>query len=525
MGAEQSTVATGRQLYPWSHENAHLGEEYPPATEAAIRRRVLSLSQSRIAFMTRRGEPEDAPTTEDSDSQIEQLMPRVQGLLQHDKRVALWFARLVPDELSEQEFWRNYWSHVRQCHRLQEPIYKIKQIEGPPREPTEPTDSESNESIESFEPTDSKQEDSSSDTFSDDDKEHTEDAIKDKEPAEQVDVEQVLRQSYLPRVCRQRTRHEAPIRWAIIGCGNVVIKHSGVSFLHAENSTLVGVLSTSATRVSQFRDSLRTHGVSDEVVEGIRAYRSLDELLADRRVDAVYVATRPDAHAAVAERLAAAQLPCLVEAPFARSFLETRAVLREFEKNNAPVFVAHQRRLEPRVQELRRVCREVLAPLHAVTWRFRSTAARVCDTADWRLNARCAGAGLWMQYAPHVLDVVRYLLPEDDVLSQLDGHCVRAPGVITEQSQEQLAPEWQVETTVCASFLTQGGIVGSILFDSMAPEQEQCDVLEITGAHGMARIALFDSDAPCQYRLHGQSAQEWRLGSAPTQVGAKALGE
>src|SRR5688500_4072884 len=97
------------------------------------------------------------------------------------------------------------------------------------------------------------------------------------------------------------------IRWGIIGCGDVTEVKSGPGFQKARGSALVAVMRRDRAKAEDFA---RRHGVP-------RAYTDAEALIADPDVDAVYIATPPSSHRALALQVAAARKPCLVEKPMA----------------------------------------------------------------------------------------------------------------------------------------------------------------------------------------------------------------
>src|SRR3954462_2092990 len=105
---------------------------------------------------------------------------------------------------------------------------------------------------------------------------------------------------------------DRPIRWGIIGCGDVTEKKSGPAFAKASGSALVAVMRRSADLAA---DYAKRHGVP-------RWYADAQQLIDDPEVDAVYVATPPGSHAEYAIRVAAAGKPVYVEKPMARTHVE-----------------------------------------------------------------------------------------------------------------------------------------------------------------------------------------------------------
>ena len=76
------------------------------------------------------------------------------------------------------------------------------------------------------------------------------------------------------------------IRWGMIGCGSVAEVKSGPGFYKSPHSALSAVASTTPERTRSFAER---HGVP-------KYYDTTEQLLADKDIDAVYIATPPSSH-------------------------------------------------------------------------------------------------------------------------------------------------------------------------------------------------------------------------------------
>src|SRR5258706_8424693 len=124
------------------------------------------------------------------------------------------------------------------------------------------------------------------------------------------------------------------IRWGIIGCGDVTEVKSGPGFQKAEGSALVAVMRRDAAKAE---DYARRHNVP-------RWYADADALIADRDVDAVYIATPPSSHEEYVLKAAKARKPVLVEKPMAMSVAECEAMIAACRSAGVPLRVAYYRR-------------------------------------------------------------------------------------------------------------------------------------------------------------------------------------
>ena len=135
------------------------------------------------------------------------------------------------------------------------------------------------------------------------------------------------------------------VRWGIIGCGDVTEVKSGPGFQKADGSSLVAVTRRDRTKAE---DYARRHGVP-------RVHATAADLIRDPAVDAVYVATPPDTHEALALLAADAGKPCLVEKPMARNHAGCLRMIDAFRTAGIPLWVAYYRRALPRFLEVRRL--------------------------------------------------------------------------------------------------------------------------------------------------------------------------
>src|SRR5579862_7254475 len=130
------------------------------------------------------------------------------------------------------------------------------------------------------------------------------------------------------------TEFSMPIRWGIIGCGDVTEVKSGPGFQSASGSELVAVMRRNGALAE---DYAKRHRVP-------YWYDDADALINNPEVDAIYVATPPGSHLEYALKVCAAGKPAYVEKPTARSYNECVTMVEAFEKAGLPLFVAYYRR-------------------------------------------------------------------------------------------------------------------------------------------------------------------------------------
>lgn len=255
------------------------------------------------------------------------------------------------------------------------------------------------------------------------------------------------------------------VRWGIIGCGDVTEVKSGPAFQKADGSQLVAVMRRDAAKAA---DYARRHRVP-------RWYADAAQLVADPEVDAIYVATPPNAHLDGALLAAAAGKPAYVEKPMARHTAECDRMIAAFAAARCPLFVAYYRRALPRftlVKELldRGEIGTVTAVSHALTEPFHRR------DAGWRTDVATAGAGHFLDLGSHALDLVDWLL----------GPLGEISGTAANRATANAA-----EDTVAMSFRTASGAVGSALWDFAAAVRR--DSLRLEGTDGAIEFSIFEN--------------------------------
>lgn len=261
-----------------------------------------------------------------------------------------------------------------------------------------------------------------------------------------------------------------PIRWGILGCGDVVEHKSGPALMQAAGSSVVAVMRRDGAKAADFA---RRHGVP-------RWYDDADALLADPEVNAVYIATPPGSHAELTLRAAQAGKRILVEKPMARTVAECEAMIASCEAAKVPLHVAYYRRFYPKFQAAKRLIDAggIGRPV-SVTLQMAKPKGPMPDPLPWRLRPELSGGGIFMDTGVHRLDIILYLLGE---MTDIRGQVANLSGA---------AP---AEDSVAFAFrLANSGALGTVTCHfGLSPIAR--DRLEIIGTEA---VLLFDSfDAP-----------------------------
>ncbi|MFW6388133.1 MAG: Gfo/Idh/MocA family protein [bacterium] len=276
------------------------------------------------------------------------------------------------------------------------------------------------------------------------------------------------------------------VRWGILGCGDVTETKSGPGFQKARGSELVAVMRRNADLAESYA---KRHGVP-------KWYSDADELIHDKDVDAVYIATRPDTHREYALRVARAGKPCYVEKPMGYGYREGSQMVDAFRSAGIPLFVAYYRRALDKYVAVK----EMINKGEIGTVRFvRVTMQRTPDVTPgakdraelpWRLQREFAGGGLIMDVGSHVLDLLDFYF----------GPIVNVQGMASNQ-----AGLYEVEDTVSGHWEFESGIHGVGVWCFVSYDTE--DHIDIFGTEGQIRLSVLNVSEPVRILTDGKARE------------------
>lgn len=192
-------------------------------------------------------------------------------------------------------------------------------------------------------------------------------------------------------------------RWGLIGASTIA--HEWViDAIRAVDGEIVSVMSTSAERGAAYA---RDHGIAKSVT-------SIDDLVADPAVEAVYISTTNELHRDQVIAAARAGKHILCEKPLATSLEDARAMVDA--ATEAGVVMATNHHL--RGAATHRAMRAAIAAGRI----GKPMAARVCHAGylpvhlqGWRLDKPEAGGGVILDITVHDTDTLRFVLGDDPV--------------------------------------------------------------------------------------------------------------
>ena len=259
------------------------------------------------------------------------------------------------------------------------------------------------------------------------------------------------------------------INWGIIGCGDVTEVKSGPAFNKVPDSKLVAVMRLNEEKA---KDYAQRHGVG-------KWYNNADDLINDREVNAIYIATPPLNHEEYAIKAMQAGKPVYVEKPMALNAAAAEQIEKVAKQTGVKITVAHYRRQQPvflKVKEL--IEQKVICDVRFVDLKMlqphQSEIITKTET-NWRIDPSVSGGGLFYDLAPHQLDLMMYFF----------GTPKKISGVAFNSSHF-----YNADDITCGQILFDSGVVfnGSWCFTVA----ERKDLCEIIGSEGKLSFPIFD---------------------------------
>lgn len=250
------------------------------------------------------------------------------------------------------------------------------------------------------------------------------------------------------------------VRWGIIGAGGIARRRTMPAFEHVGTARLVALMDVAP---SGLVDLSKRYEVPS-------FYTTVDDLLSDREVDAVYLASPVEFHREQALQVIAAGKHLLVEKPLAKSLTATEEVAAAAQtRPDLIVRPAMSMRYHSGHEKIRTLIRSGKLG-QIVSIRAQLACLLPPDTPNWRLDAETAGGGALMDMGIHCIDLASYLLDArpTSVMALTDVHTAG----------------YQVEDRALAILTMSDG--SAVMVDNYysVPDVVVRNVLEIYGTRG-----------------------------------------
>jgi len=258
------------------------------------------------------------------------------------------------------------------------------------------------------------------------------------------------------------------INWGIIGCGNVAEVKSGPAFQKIKNSKLIAVMRRNTLKAEDFA---KRHKVPFW-------YDSVDKLLKNNRINAIYIATPPSTHLEIIKKCLDAKKFVYLEKPITLNYAEAKELDKIVAKNDK-VVVAHYRRRLPAFEKVKELIEaKIIGKIQFVDLQILQSKNNniIAKTeTNWRLKPEVSGGGYFYDIAPHQIDLMYYYF----------GKIKVAKGFGTSSTQQN------VNDIVNGIIEFKNGIQFRGIWNFIASDKEVKDECKIYGEKGTITFSFY----------------------------------
>ena len=262
------------------------------------------------------------------------------------------------------------------------------------------------------------------------------------------------------------------IRWGIIGVGDVCEVKSAPAMQLIDHSEVVAVMRRNTAKAEDYANR---HGIDTWYDKG-------EKLIHDPRVNAIYIATPPNARVEYCRQAAAEGKAIYVEKPMARTHAECREMLEIVEKYEVPLFVAYYRRSLPNFLKIKSLLADgAIGDVRQVQINLAQSPQNdiVAESEiNWRVDPSVAGGGYFYDLGSHQLDLLDYLFGP---IKNVYGHA---------RNQGNL---YAAEDMVTANFSFEHDILGVGSWCFTAHDSAAQEMTTIVGSKGKISFQTFGS--------------------------------
>lgn len=200
------------------------------------------------------------------------------------------------------------------------------------------------------------------------------------------------------------------VGFGIVGCGHIARKHAE-QLQQIEHGNLVAVCDSRSEAMQPFIEKY-----------GATGYQHYEDMLHDKRIQAVCICTPSGSHARLAIEAARAGKHVVVEKPMALSLEDADAIINHCHENGVQLTVVHPNRFRPAIVALRKMMDDGrfgrLSHVNAtVRWNRNQ---QYYDSAPWR-GTKAEDGGVLMNQAIHNLDLMLWIVGEPAEVFSMDA--------------------------------------------------------------------------------------------------------
>ncbi len=260
------------------------------------------------------------------------------------------------------------------------------------------------------------------------------------------------------------------IRWGLIGCGDISRKRVAPALRDLDCCDFQAVARADSDRAASFA---REFGAA-------KWFGSWRELIGDRDIDAVYIATPVSLHSEQTIASAMAGKHVLCEKPMGLNVKECDSMIQACDNHHVSLGLAYYRHFYPLVKRVKEImaAKEIGEPCMADIQAFEWFDRKPGDPRAWLLEKEKSGGGPMMDFGCHRIEVLQNLFgPVRDIQAGLFNLALK---------------ERDVEDTAVVSLLFESSVQASLRVTHASFESR--DTLDIFGTKGSLHIPVLNGD-------------------------------
>lgn len=248
------------------------------------------------------------------------------------------------------------------------------------------------------------------------------------------------------------------VRWGIIGAKGI-----------ADECTIPGILKANNSLVEAIMD--RNEEVTKKIQHKYnikKAYTDINNLLNDKEIDAIYIATPVYCHREHTILAAKAKKHILLEKPMGLNPEECKEMIDIANENGVKLGVAFMMRFGAYHKTVKKILEygeigDIITTRIQYSWWYP-------DADVWRLDPKFSGGGTVMDLGSHCIDLIQWLV----------GSKIKSVAALTETKTFH----YQVEDSAQIMYVMENGVWGSFNFHFNIPNSISNNIMEIYGTKG-----------------------------------------
>ncbi len=249
------------------------------------------------------------------------------------------------------------------------------------------------------------------------------------------------------------------MKWGVIGCGGIADRRTIPGIMASDTAMLYAVMD----RAPKIADAIR------EKYNAPKAYYTVEELVANPEIEAVYVATPLFVHYEQAVAVLNAGKHLMIEKPMAMTSDECRRILELAREKDLALTVGYLMRYHNLHQRMRDLIREggIGRP---VSMRAQFSCWYPDIAGAWRQKKELSGGGSFMDLGVHCLDLLQYITGQ------------RITDIRAFTGTQTFS--YEVDDSAAVLFRTEAGALGTVETNFNIPDDASISRLEIFGTKG-----------------------------------------